>query len=359
MTARNSQEFARKSPKSAHSRSWDAGRTAFKMIAQHKTSADPKSYAVWYEYTSKKNPDLVLALDEIVAENRGVSDAEMRHLHENYIAEKRETEAKLQNISREIESKVAGAQSLVTEAISNASDYASSMDKAKDRLPSASSPEDIIDALDEIIEQTQTSQESAQNIQLALQSKHEEITQLNEKVTQLRENLNLDPLTALINREKFETIIAESSAAALANGYSMTVMVVQIKNLSDLSFTAGMDISEFVVKTLAGFLTKSVGESGVCARLDGSVLAVMLPKSAYADASKIAKAVIEELDHFKIVKKPADELIGYIRCAFGGSSFKPGLKPNDLLRIAASQASATKFANKSHVKFDLTNHQAA
>ena len=68
---------------------------------------------------------------------------------------------------------------------------------------------------------------------------------------------------------------------------------------------------------------------------------------------------VEELDNFRIVKKPSEQLVGYIQCAFGGSSFKAGLLPKDLIRIAADQASQAKFSNKSHVKFDLSNHQAA
>ena len=100
------------------------------------------------------------------------------------------------------------------------------------------------------------------------------------------------------------------------------------------------------------------GGDGTCARIGGSELAIMLPKAAYAEASKMAKQIIEELDNFRIVKKPSEQLVGYIQCAFGGSSFKAGLLPKDLIRIASDQASQAKFSNKSHVKFDLTNHQS-
>lgn len=356
MNNKNSKEFSRKP---VHARSWETGRTAFKLIAQHKTSADPKSYSVWFAYVAGQNQELKAALDGILTQKRGVSVVEMRHLHETYLAETGDAEEKLEGISQAIQSKVAGAKSLVTEVISNTNDYVSSMDRAKDKIPAATSPEEIIGALDEIIEQTKTSQESAQNIQVALQSTHEEITDLSSKVVQFRETLKRDALTDLINRQKFETLMEESATEALANGYSLTVLVACVKNLQDLSLTAGMDISEFVIKSLASFMTKIVDDNGVCARLDGSELAIMLPKHSYAEASKIAKAVIEELDQFKIVKKPGDELVGYIRCAFGGSSLQAGLTPADLIGIATDQASQAKFAHKSHVKFSLANHQVA
>jgi len=38
---------------------------------------------------------------------------------------------------------------------------------------------------------------------------------------------------------------------------------------------------------------------------------------------------------------------------------KAGLLPHGLIRIASEQAAQAKHANKSHVKFDLANHQAA
>ena len=346
-------------PKSPHARSWQTGRTAFKLIAKHQTSADPKSYAVWYEYAAKTNPGLTAAVNLLLAQDRGISVADMGQLHDDYLADTTQSDSQLDDISQAIQTKVAGAQSLVTEVISNTTNFVSTMEKAKQKLPNASSPDEIMEAMDELVEETRNSQESTESIQVALQSTHDEITVLSSKVGEFRESLKRDRLTKLVTQEKFETLLAENSTEALANGYSLTVMVVCIKNIQDLCLTAGTDISEFVLKSLSGFMTKIVGDEGVCARLAGAELAIMLPKSAYSEAGKIAREIIDELDHFKIVKKPSDELIGYIHCAFGGAALQSGLSPQDMIRIASEQASQAKFANKSTVKFNLTNHQAA
>ena len=358
-TEASDQSSPRAKPKSASQKTWENGRAAFKLMSQHRTAADPIAYAVWYEFVTRKCPALVSALEHIIAGDQGISAADLRQLYERHIAADSDTEQKLEGISQAIQSEVDGAKSLVTNVIANTSEYVSSMDRAKSLIPQATSPDKIVKALDELIEDTRTSQEAAENIQVALESTHKEITQLSTRVGELRETLSRDALTSLVNQQKFEMLLAQSSAEALANGYSLTVMVVGVKNLRDLSMTAGIDISEFILKSLSGFLSKAVGSLGVCARLNGPELAVMLPRSAYADASKIAKAVIEELDQFKIVKKPSEELVGYIRCAFGGSSLRQGLEPTDLIRIAADQASQAKLKHKSIVKFDLTNHQAA
>ena len=358
-TDANDPALRRAKAKTALQRAWDNGRSAFKLIAQHRSSADPRSYAVWYEYVSRKNPKLVAMMDRLISQEQGVSAADLRQLYELHVAENNDTEKKLEGISQAIQSEVAGAKSLVTDVISNTNEYVSSMDKAKALIPNAASPDKIVEALDELIQDTRANQEAAESIQVALESTHQEITQLSTRVGELRETLSRDALTSLVNQHKFEALLAESSAEAFANGYSLTVMVVCVKNLQDLSLTAGSDISEFILKSLSGFLSKAVASDGVCARLTGPELAVMLPQSAYSDANKIAKAVIEELDQFKIVKKPSDELVGYIRCAFGGASLRQGLGPTDLIRIAADQAMQAKIKQKSTVKFDLTNHQVA
>ncbi|MEO1553053.1 MAG: diguanylate cyclase [Pseudomonadota bacterium] len=357
-TDANSPAERQAKPKTATQRTWVTGRAAFKLMAQYQSAADPKSYAVWYEYAARKNTDLVTSLDRLIAQDRGVSTAVLRQLYETHIAEHRDTEQKLAGISQAIQSEVAGAKTLVTDVIANTNEYVSSMDRAKTLIPNASSPEKIVEALDELIEDTRMNQEAAETIQVALESTHQEITQLNTRVGELRENLSRDALTSLVKQHTFERLLAERSAEAFANGYSLTVMVVCVKNLQDLSFSAGIDISEFVLKTLTGFLSKAVGKEGICGRLEGPELAVMLPRAAYSEASKIAKAVIKELDQFKIVKKPSDELVGYIGCAFGGASLQQGLTPRDLIRIAGDQASQAKVKNRSVVKFDLSNHNA-
>ena len=145
----------------------------------------------------------------------------------------------------------------------------------------------------------------------------------------------------------------------MKNGYSLTVMIVSVKNMQDLCLSADADISEFILKSLSGILAKSVGDIGVCARFDSSELAILLPKSPYADAANLARSIIEELDHFKIVKKPSDDLVGYIQCAFGGSALQAGLSAADLIEIATEQASQAKFSASSDVKFSLRAHKVA
>ena len=101
-------EFSRKKPNATVARSWDTGKTAFRLIAQHKTTADPTAYAVWYHYAGKKNAELNAAMDAILADERGVSSVDLRHLYETYLKEGRDAEAQLEGISQQIETKVAG-----------------------------------------------------------------------------------------------------------------------------------------------------------------------------------------------------------------------------------------------------------
>lgn len=347
-----------KKPNSAYAKTWDTAQKAFKLIAKHRTSADPIAFSVWYGYVSGSKPDLNTAMETMLAETGGLSSADMQQLYSEHIEEASHTEEQLDDISRAIQDEVAGAKSLVTDIISNTDDYVSSMDKAKDLLPS-SSQDELMDTLGGIIEKTESSRESAQNIQVALQSKHDEITQLSSKVIKLRENLMRDSLTELVNQQRFEAMLEESSADAVANGYSLTVLAVGIKNIQDLNEKAGIDISEFIVKSFAGIARRVVGDQGVCGRFSSAYFGIMLPRAAYADAGKIANAIIEELDVFKIVKKPSEQLVGHIQCAFGGTSLRPGHSPRDLIAFAMAQAQQAKQSDRSSVKFDLSNRTVA
>ncbi|MEL7040732.1 MAG: diguanylate cyclase [Pseudomonadota bacterium] len=345
--------------KSKPSSTWDTGKSAFKLIVEHSSPADPKSYAVWYEYTSQSNLDLKTSIDDILARGDQITAAEILQLYETYIQAQSNTEAHLETISRAIQNEVADARSLVTEVISNTDDYVSSMDKARGLLPPDSSQEQITSAIDGIIEQSLNSKQSAKNIQVALESKHDEIIQLNSRVVQLRETLMRDSLTELVNQNKFEALLEERAAEAVANGYSLTVLSLSLKNVAELNRLAGMDISEFILKSFSGIMRKVVKDDGVCARFSGAEFAILLPRAVYRDASKVAKLIIEELETFKIVKKPSNQLVGHIQCAMGGSSLRAGMGHLDLIRAAAAQAEEAKLSEASAVKFDLAHHQAA
>jgi diguanylate cyclase len=341
----------------AYANSWDTAQTVFKLISQHRTSADPISYAVWYNYAAGKHPELKTAMDTALQEHGGISLAEMQHLHAEFVANDTQTEEELEDISRAIREEVAGAQSLVTDIISNTDDYVSSMDKAKSMLPTNASQEELSNAIGGIIEQTETSRASAQSIQVALQSKQDEITQLSSKVIKFREDLMRDSLTELVNQQRFEALLGEHAADALANGYSLTVLAASIKNIQALNEKANMDISEFILKSFSDISRRVVGDKGICGRFSSSFFGIMLPRAAYAEAGKIANAIIEELDLFKIVKKPSDQLVGHIEAAFGGSSLRIGANPRELVALALAQTQQAKLSDRSSVKFDLT-HQA-
>ncbi|GAB5454551.1 MAG: hypothetical protein Hens2KO_07800 [Henriciella sp.] len=345
--------------KTPRSLSWEVGRAAFKLIVQHKSSADPKSYSVWYAYAAQNTPDLNTELDEILAENGSITAAEVRQLFESHLRDVGHAEESLETISRAIEDKVAGAQSLVTEAISSTDEYVSSLDRAKEQLPLGSTREQIVGAIEGIIEQGEASKKSALGVQTALQSTHSEISQLSSRVGKVRETLMRDSVTELMNRQKFVGVLQEKSAEALTNGYSLTVLILSVKNVQALNESAGMDISEFIVKSVSEMMSKAVGDKGICARFSGTVFGIVLPRSAYAEAGKIARAITEELEIFKLMKRPSGTLVGYITCSIGGSSLRPGIAPDDLIKLATEQAHQTKRSDKSAIKFDLKNQQAA
>lgn len=341
-------------PRHAYAGSWDTAQRVFELISQHRTSAEPTSYAVWYAYVTGQQAELKAAVDTALEENGGISLAEMQHLHAQFVADGSGSDGDLEDISRAIREEVAGAQSLVTDIISNTDDYVSSMDKAKDMLSPEASQEELSDAIGGIIEQTESSRASAQSIQVALQSKHDEITQLSSKVIKFRDNLMRDSLTELVNQQRFEALIGEHAADALANGYSLTVLAASIKNIQDLNATANMDISEFILKSFSDIARRVVGDQGVCGRFSSNFFGILLPRAAYAEAGKIAAAISEELDTFKIVKKPSDQLVGYIGAAFGGTSLRVGSSPRDLVAQAMAQAQKARQSEQSSVKFDLT-----
>ncbi len=350
------QDEARAAPPTT---SWDKAQAAFKLIFQHGPAPDPKSYAVWYEYAAQSQPELMAEIDEILSLSSKLSVGEIQYLHDSFIAADRDTEEQFETISLAIQDKVAGAQSLVTEVISNTDEYVASLDKAKHLLPPDMSQDQMMGAIEGILETGRTSKESAQTIQVALESTQEEIHQLNSKVAQVREHMMRDTLTELINRQKFENLLAEKSAEAVANGYSLTMMNLRVKNIQTLNESAGMDISEFILKSVSGIMRKAVGDRGTCARFSGPVFAIMMPRSVYRDAGKVAKMIIEELEIFKIVKRPSGQFVGHIECAIGGTSLRAGLSSDDLIKLSAEQAHLAKSLDRSAVKFDLTNQRAA
>jgi diguanylate cyclase (GGDEF)-like protein len=90
-----------------------------------------------------------------------------------------------------------------------------------------------------------------------------------------------DPLTGLLNRRKFEEVIAQEVERALRYG-PLSLLMIDVNLFKQVNDQYGHQAGDEALKTVAGVLKSACRSTDFCARLGGDEFAVVLP---HADAA--------------------------------------------------------------------------
>lgn len=139
-----------------------------------------------------------------------------------------------------------------------------------------------------------------------------------------------DKLTGLINRFQFDILCAHTLNNAKRYGEPLSLIMFDIDSFKNVNDDFGHNIGDITLKHVAQTITQRLRSSDIFARWGGEEFMILLPKSGYEDAMKLA----EELRR-AIESEPFDT-IGHITISFGVAV----MEPND------DEASLQKRADK-------------
>jgi len=153
-----------------------------------------------------------------------------------------------------------------------------------------------------------------------------------------------DPLTGILNRRGFESLLEPALAAARDERRPLSLLVMDCDDFKEINDRAGHEFGDTLLREVAEVLVRALPEGAEAARLGGDEFVVMLPDTG-ADAAEAVGTRIRGL--------LAEELndAGYPLHMSAGASTYPfdGAKATALLRAADQALYAAKAAGKDRV----------
>ena len=137
----------------------------------------------------------------------------------------------------------------------------------------------------------------SENLQLqrSLQGKETEIAELHCKISdleiQLQEMTGVDGLTGLPNRQSFKQHLMHSVKRALRLGYSLSLLILDVDHLQEISDNHGHEVSNIILVKIAKILRHSVREVDMAARWNGDELIAVLHETDAEGAVMVAERI--------------------------------------------------------------------
>ena len=154
-----------------------------------------------------------------------------------------------------------------------------------------------------------------------------------------------DPLTGLLNRGVMNRVLEREFSRAMRYGTDLSLIFLDLDEFKAINDTAGHDVGDQVLCTLAGVLAAQKRESDIVARFAGDEFIVILPLSNTFQAERYIHRVSHHLDTTPLHCGNKDY---FIRLSHGISNIlDDGINtPSDMIKIADERMYETKILKK-------------
>lgn len=154
-------------------------------------------------------------------------------------------------------------------------------------------------------------------------------SELLEKVS---ENTNVDSLTLLSNHRGFQEILSNELAKAQSKNSHLSVIIMDINNISKINRELGHAKGDEVIKLVAEKVKQNIRNSDYAGRYGGDEIAIILPDTDTDEAKYIAEYLTYSLSCCFV------DDVGPVKVSVGVATFPESTKDQEKLLILAEQA---------------------
>ncbi|ADR33951.1 diguanylate cyclase [Sulfuricurvum kujiense DSM 16994] len=126
-----------------------------------------------------------------------------------------------------------------------------------------------------------------------------------------------DKLTGLINRFQFDILCAHTLNSAKRDREPLSLIMFDIDFFKNVNDNFGHNIGDITLRHTAKTIAKRLRSSDIFARWGGEEFMILLPKSGYDDAMKLAE------DLRSCIENEVFEAVGHITISFGVAVMEP------------------------------------
>ncbi|MCF8468259.1 MAG: GGDEF domain-containing protein [Sneathiella sp.] len=275
----------------------------------------PQNFTIWYEYLSESNPDLTIAVNELIAKNGKFSETVAREIYGRFFSFEKEGKAIRETnhlVQKSIEN-VIGDLNMTTSEISDYGDQLSDFAAKAVGL----TVEDLQNAIGEIVSQTSTMSDNTKSLKTGLDSASREIAELKRRLQFVQKEAFTDALTGIANRKSFDAELSKLIEEARETSSSLCLIMADIDHFKKFNDCHGHTFGDQVIKLVATTLQKGIKAEAIAARYGGEEFAVILPDTELDAAVNIANDLLQSIAAKKLVKRSTGVEVGKVTLSFG------------------------------------------
>jgi diguanylate cyclase len=331
-----------------HERTLTFAEIALGQIRALRQSADPRHFEVWYHYATGYNPSLNQMVNEILARNGTLSEADIDQVFESYISSNRLSK-RLDEVGSHVMGEIEQVMAMIGAAAGNASSYTESLLEVAEKLGRASDAPAVRALVESLVQATKEMERNNQTLEARLNASKQEITLLQQNLETVRNESLTDPLTSLANRKFFDQALAAAIEQALARDAPLSLMMTDVDHFKKFNDSYGHLIGDQVLRLVAMAVKHNVKGQDTAARYGGEEFAVVLPNTVLRSAITVADHIRRAVMSKELMKRSTGEHLGRVTISVGVATLHRGDTAQSLIDRADKCLYAAKRSGRNRV----------
>jgi diguanylate cyclase len=283
------------------------------LMLKHNVPVDPMNYAIWYHYVAGFNKELSKEIDDLINDQQPFDTESTLRLYKKYICNASvEIFEKINQNLMQLINQTALSINAASEKATQAGDSFSTKLKELDGVENDANIKTI---LVEIIMQTTQLAEASKVLKDQLVQTNQEMDDLRNELSIVRETANTDGLTGMLNRWAFDKELEELIKNAKPKKACLAIL--DIDNFKRINDSYGHLVGDKVIKYIASILKKHAAAHHHVARYGGEEMAIIMPDTMLAEATKLMEQIRQALDTSRLTYKGNTETIGKVTVSAG------------------------------------------
>jgi diguanylate cyclase len=331
-----------------HERTMAFAEVALGQIKSLRQTAVPRNYEIWYFYATGYNSPLNKIINETLARNGKLTEADLEQIYETYLSQIKTTD-RIDKVGSRVIGEIDDVMKLITEALGMSASYDDSLSGASKKLSAAKTRDQVKTVIESLVKSTREMRETNKALEDRLTLSKTEISNLQHSLEAIRAESLTDPLTGLGNRKYFDRSIESAVQNALANGEPLSLLMFDIDHFKSFNDSYGHLTGDQVLRLVGMSLKQTIKGQDITARYGGEEFAVVLPNTALRQALTVADHIRRAIMAKELKKKSTGEILGRVTISVGVSILKPGDDTDSLIERADACLYAAKRNGRNRV----------
>ena len=260
---------------------------ALGQIRSLRQTAIPRNYEIWYVYATGYNSQLNKVINETLALNGKLTEADLEQIYETYLSHIKTTD-RIDKVGARVIGEIDDVMRLIGDALGMSASYNASLTSASEKLLAAADREQVMKVVDTLVRTTHEMRDTTRALEERLTLSKTEISNLQQSLEAIRAESLTDPLTGLGNRKYFDRSIDTAIETALATGEPLSLLMFDIDHFKSFNDSYGHLTGDQVLRLVGMSLKQTIKGQDITARYGGEEFAVVLPNTALRQALTVA-----------------------------------------------------------------------